>query len=237
MKKGVLIAIEGIDGAGKTTQVNLLSAFLKHFSFHVEVDKEPTRKTQAGQRLVDSSVTGRLSVEEEIALFISDRQEHVDRWVRPWLENDAIVILDRYYFSNMAYQGVRGADWEALRERNEAIAPVPDITLILDLDVDLALDRISSNRKDGPNHFEDKMNLESVRDVFHKFIGPRVFEVDGSGSIGDVFSSLRRLVLDVVLLERLCAKFEYKSVCEPSYCSFGLECKYLHMCRWAPSFD
>ncbi len=75
------------------------------------------------------------------------------------------MILDRYYFSTMAYQGVRGFNPQEIRARNEAFAPIPDLLLILDLDVDTALKRIGT-RGDTANEFEQRACLTRCREIF-----------------------------------------------------------------------
>jgi dTMP kinase len=75
------------------------------------------------------------------------------------------VILDRYYFSTMAYQGARGFDPQEIRRRNEEFAPQPDLLFLLDIDVDIALERIGS-RGDTANQFEKRDALQRCRDIF-----------------------------------------------------------------------
>jgi dTMP kinase len=76
-----------------------------------------------------------------------------------------VVILDRYYFSTMAYQGARGFDPGEIRLRNEAFAPQPDLLLILDLSVESAHGRIGA-RGDTANEFEQRDTLSCCREIF-----------------------------------------------------------------------
>src|SRR5271168_4347864 len=101
---GFLIAIEGIDGTGKTTQAHHVQELLQSRKLVVIRTKEPTTG-HWGQVLRDSALTGRLSLEEEVETFIKDRKEHVETKINPALKDGHIVIADRYYFSSMAYQG------------------------------------------------------------------------------------------------------------------------------------
>jgi dTMP kinase len=106
---GIFIAVDGIDGAGKTTQVEMLRAALTHAGLPVTVSKEPTNG-QWGAVLRESAVSGRLSLDEELKAFINDRREHVDTLITPKLEAGHVVVLDRYFYSTIAYQGCRGAN-------------------------------------------------------------------------------------------------------------------------------
>src|SRR6266566_7765582 len=95
---GFLVAIDGIDGSGKTTQAQLLAKFCEENRLSFVMSKEPT-KGDYGRQIRDSAIRGRLSVEEEIEILEKDRCEHVEKLIKPALHNEQIVILDRYYFS------------------------------------------------------------------------------------------------------------------------------------------
>lgn len=156
--------IEGIDGTGKSTQARRLAAWLRERGHQVVLDREPTDGPW-GRKLRESADRGRLAPEEELELFLRDRREHVENLIAPSLAEGKVVVLDRYYFSTMAYQGSRGFDPAAIRRANEEFAPVPDLLLILDLGVDAALARIGA-RGDTTNAFEKHESLERCRAVF-----------------------------------------------------------------------
>jgi|SRR6185437_3436292 len=131
--RGILLAVEGIDGAGKTTQVRLLHRALKRAGIPVVKSKEPTNG-QWGSILRRSAVTGRLSPEDELQTFIKDRTEHVEKLIQPNLESAAVVILDRYFYSTIAYQGARGADVPSVSAEMHRLFPEPDAVYLLDVD-------------------------------------------------------------------------------------------------------
>jgi dTMP kinase len=172
-RPGLLVAIEGIDGAGKTTQVTRLRALFTKRGWDVVTSKEPTEGPW-GRRIRQSAQAGRMSPEDELNAFIEDRREHVRDVIRPALDRGALVILDRYYFSTMAYQGVRGADPESILAANEEFAPRPDLLVVMDLEPETALSRIE-RRGDEANHFERLHLLEASRGIFLRFPhhGPR----------------------------------------------------------------
>jgi len=162
--KGYLIVIEGIDGTGKSTQATMLAEALRKSGREVVQSFEPTNGPW-GKKLRDSATTGRLSIEDELEYFINDRREHVEQLIIPTIKSGGIVILDRYYFSTMAYQGARGIDPAVIRVKNETFAPQPDTLIILDLDVDIALQRIGV--RDGQaNEFEKRESLDFCRKLF-----------------------------------------------------------------------
>jgi len=175
LKRGLLVAIEGIDGAGKTTQTRLLVERLMKNGYSAITLHEPTNG-QYGQRIKEIATNGRhkTTPEEESELFYLDRIDDVQRNVKPALHQKKIVVMDRYYFSNIAYQSERGLDPVSIEKANEKVAPIPDVTIILDLDPEVALERITHKRNSAPNHFEKKKKLDRVRQVFLKQFGNRL---------------------------------------------------------------
>lgn len=105
-----------------------------------------------------------------------------------------MVILDRYYFSTMAYQGARGLDPTEIRVVNESFAPVPDLLLILDLDVSEALTRID-RRGEQADEFEQRESLERCRSIFLALTNePFVRIIPASGTPDEVTERLIREV-------------------------------------------
>jgi dTMP kinase len=164
MSQGIFIVIEGIDGTGKSTQSKRLAEWFRSRGREVVLSREPTDGPW-GKKLRESATTGRLSAEEELECFLNDRREHVEMSIKPALAEGKVVILDRYYFSTMAYQGARGFDPAEIRLRNEAFAPQPDLLLILDLSVESAHGRIGA-RGDTANEFEQRDTLSRCREIF-----------------------------------------------------------------------
>jgi dTMP kinase len=126
---GFLIALEGIDGAGKTTQAHMLESYCHVRQLDCVRSKEPTNG-KFGWILRRAAKTGRLPVAEELNICIQDRAEHVEAVIRPALAQNQIVILDRHYFSNAAYQGARGTSPKSILQMNESFAP--HLLVILD---------------------------------------------------------------------------------------------------------
>jgi dTMP kinase len=191
------IVIEGIDGTGKSTQSRLLAEWLRSQGREVIQSREPTDGPW-GRKLRESASTGRLSPEDELQYFLNDRKQHVDTLIQPALERGAVVILDRYYFSTMAYQGSRGFDPAVIRAKNEAFAPVPDLLLIMDLDVDTALGRIGA-RGDTANEFEKKDSLEKCRSIFLSLRDePFVRVISSAGSPEEVQQRIQHAVSAII---------------------------------------
>ena len=162
---GLLIAIEGIDGAGKTTAASTLAQWCGERGLLSVLSKEPTSGPW-GKKLRESSAA-RLTLPQELDLFHKDREEHAQNSLQPALDEDGIVILDRYYWSTAAYQGARGASVSEVIEFNETNFPLPDLVLLLDLPVELGQERIRK-RGDIPNAFESVEALIKCREIFLK---------------------------------------------------------------------
>lgn len=185
---GSLIIFEGIDGTGKSTQVNLLAEALSERGVEVVTSREPTNGP-FGKQLRASMVEGRLSPEEELALFHDDRRDHVEHLILPALAAGKTVILDRYYFSTMAYQGARGFDPDEIRTQNEDFAPVPDLVVLLELPVAVALERIGVRDGSG-NEFEREENLRACALIFEKLSDSFIHRVDAQQSPTEIHTQV-----------------------------------------------
>ncbi|HEC92006.1 MAG TPA: dTMP kinase [Candidatus Atribacteria bacterium] len=205
LAKGILIAIDGIDGAGKTTQCNMLKEWLNSQGYRAVIVKEPSKDSRYAKQIRIRSLHHRIfdfhnTPEAELKLFIEDRKENVEKKIKPNLEKNKIVIMDRYYFSTIAYQSVLGIDPEFIRIMNESFAPIPDLTIILDVTPDVGIKRINK-RGDTCNSFEKRDYLEKVRKVFLQMRGyPNLHFVDGNNSrrSSEVFQDIKKLVESVI---------------------------------------
>ncbi|MEB8343387.1 dTMP kinase [Streptomyces endophyticus] len=154
---GFFIALEGGDGAGKSTQAEALAEWIRGKGHEVVVTREPGA-TPVGKRLrsilLDVSSAG-LSHRAEALLYAADRAEHVDTVVRPALERGAVVISDRYIDSSVAYQGA-GRDLsptEVARINRWATSGlVPNLTVLLDVDPEAARERFT----EAPDRLESE---------------------------------------------------------------------------------
>lgn len=193
MQPGLFIVLEGIDGTGKSTQARRLGEWFEKQGREVVLSREPTDGPW-GKKLRESASTGRLSPQDELQYFLNDRRQHVDEKIAPALAAGKVVILDRYYFSTMAYQGARGFDPAEIRRMNEEFAPVPDLLLILDLDVDTAHQRIG-HRGDSTNEFEKHESLTRCREIFLSLKDePFARVVDSKGSLDDVSAKILQVI-------------------------------------------
>ena len=150
MKKGLFITFEGIDGCGKTTQIELLKNSLEKQGEDVLLTREPGAKG-LGEKLREILLNyeGDVSSNCESFLFLADRAQHIDTIIKPAIDKGVIVICDRHTDSTVAYQGYgRGLDLKQIHYLNNIATNgiKPDLTFILDIDVETSLERIGKAR-------------------------------------------------------------------------------------------
>jgi dTMP kinase len=169
-----------------------------------------------------------MSLEDELRAFVEDRKEHVVTLIRPALDAGKVVILDRYFYSTIAYQGSRGADVRSIEGDMRSLFPAPDVAFLLDADPVITLHRVENGRGDTPNHFERLDLLQDVRKVFLELAhnDPILRIVDASQSIEAVFAAIAKVLTDGVLKQKRCAK-SYD--CDYHFCGPRLA----GQCRWA----
>jgi dTMP kinase len=191
----VLINLEGIDGCGKSTQSQFLIEEFEKNDEKTILLKEPTNG-KYGKKLWEMLRGKREATTEEILeLFVMDRKEHVNEKISPSLNEGKIVLMDRYYYSTMAYQAAAGIDVNRIRKDNE-FAPKPDIVLIFDLPADLAMKRVRGHSV--ADVFEKEEHLEKVRKAYLDLENdPLVRIVDATRTPETIFEEVWKLVSEV----------------------------------------
>lgn len=155
---GLFISFEGIDGCGKSTQARTLSERLEARGHSTILTREPGGSIGAEEirRLLVEGDPGRWSAETEVLLFNAARRDHLERTIWPALEAGKIAISDRFADSTRVYQGATRGDLRPLVDQMHRliIGQEPDLTLILDMDPEVALNR-GLARDSGEDRFED----------------------------------------------------------------------------------
>ncbi len=211
---GRLIAFEGLDGVGKTTQARLLAAHLRRLGLPVVLTREPTAGIY-GERLRRLRQEGRqgLSPRQELALFLADRREHVEQVMRPALAAGKIVITDRYYYSSMAYQGALGLDPGEIEALHADFAPHPDLVILLVLPAPERIKRLQE-RGSPVDAFEQQDYLAKVAAIFDRLQAPNLIRVDGRGSEAEVHHRILAQVGRFLNLPDLAAARESDNSCQ-----------------------
>jgi dTMP kinase len=196
--RGRLIALEGIDGCGKSTQARLLADSLDAL---LTFEPGATQLGKAVRRLALDATLAEPVPRAEALLMAADRAQHVDEVIRPALASGRWVVTDRYSGSTLAYQGAgRGLGIDDLRPVVDwAVAGVdPDLSVLLDVAVSTARLRLAEVSPDRLEQLDDGFH-ERVRSGFltvARQAGASWVVVDGSGNADDVSAEIIRAVED-----------------------------------------
>ena len=200
--KGYFISFEGIDGSGKSTQIQKLAEFLERLDFEVIVTREPGGSIGGEEirKLLLQGEVDRWSAEAEILLFTAARRDHLERVILPAIEDGKIVICDRFTDSTRMYQGMRGPNLRNLVDTlNERVINLdPDLTILIDINPKISLKRAKS-RKIVEERFEDfgvEMQLKMRKGFIElaKEFGNRIEVVNGQQSVDKLAQDIYSLV-------------------------------------------
>ena len=203
---GTFITFEGIDGSGKSTQLRLVSNFLKGLGCDALVTREPGGTT-IGLRLRAALLDAQEEVDPltELLVFAADRAQHVRRILRPALQAGRVVISDRYADATVAYQGAgRGFKADLVEEivRLATEGLVPDLTLLFDLPVSESTNR--TTRRSNVRNKLDRLDIEHrdfherVRKAYLQIAAAqpeRVKVIDSSGAVEDTQERLKSILV------------------------------------------
>ena len=204
--KGKFITIEGVEGCGKSTQINLIAEYLKSRGHVVDVTREPggTAISEAIRDLLLDPQNEDMGSTTELLLYEAARAQHVKQRIKPALEAGTTVICDRFVDSTTAYQGAgRGIPFEDL-DRLHSIATDntwPDLTIIIDLPAAVGLNRAKEVGE------SDRIEQESID--FHQRVRSgflnlaqeqpeRIKVVDGSKGVNEVFTDICALIDQII---------------------------------------
>ena len=193
---GKLITIEGIDGSGKTSLVRYLEEHDTHQRYVFTVEPTHSWIGMDVRRAIESDVDPLA----ELFLFMADHAQHIESVIRPAIADDKIIISDRYSDSRCAYQGVtlesvRAGAFDWVEGLHKGWTVVPDLTILLDVDVDVALSRCGS--RDTMTKFEKKDFLHGVAKNYRtlaKRHPERFAVVDASMPFDDVVKTVVELI-------------------------------------------
>ena len=204
--RGLFLALEGVEGSGKTTPARLLAEHLRALGLDVVAAREPG-STPLGERVRETvlmDVALHVPARSELFLMLAARAAFVDQVVRPALERGAVVLADRFELSTLAYQGSgRGLDLDTVRECNRVATDglAPRVTVLLDLDPEEGARRQRAEGKD-PDRLEREdpgFHLRVAR-AYRELAGTvaGVVRVDARGEPGQVHGRILAALADVL---------------------------------------
>ena len=189
-----LICIEGLNFAGKSTQISLLEKALTAIGYSCQRPKTDHKKTVAGKALREVFAVGQtLDPVSEALLFICDLRESMyTHWCQR-TQDDSVFLVDRYQYSCEAYQGEQGVHIEFIQTLGRCL-PVPGLTILLDIDVTTAMNR---SARSGRSPIFTEEFLRGVRRRYLQMADRGdMIVIDGRQSIEQVSSSVLRVVID-----------------------------------------
>ena len=193
---GKFIVVEGLDGSGKSSQIDLLVDYLKSHGKDVILTREPTTESEAGRK-IKQALRKEIIVEplELQKLYVRDRKEHLENKVIPALKDGKFVVSSRYAFSTFAYGNSDGLNVYLLVEMNKDFL-LPDLTIIINVDPESCVKRIEG-RGEPKELFEQIEKLTKVNEIYKKI--PEMFEnvvmINGMQSIEEVFSDVKKEII------------------------------------------
>lgn len=192
---GRLVVFEGLDGCGKSTQLERAAARLRAGGHDPFVTREPTDGAW-GRRIREMAKSGRaVAPEEELRWFVEDRREHAERELHPALDDGRLVLCDRYFVSSVAYQGARGLDWRAILAESEAEFPLPDLVLLFAIAPEQGLERVHARGGELETVFERADFLERVAKIFAAIDRPYLERIDATGPPDEVEALTREALV------------------------------------------
>jgi dTMP kinase len=216
VKQGHFITFEGIEGSGKTTQIERLAEKLRSASQEVVLTREPggTELGSALRALLLRPSSTAPAPEAELLLYLADRAQHLTQIIEPALATGAIVLCDRYRDATVAYQGY-GRQLDAQRIVNWHAEPplnrMPDRTLWFDIDPEVSLLRARQRDLDR-NSAESEGRFEQEALEFHRRVATgyadlarqepeRIRRIDASGTLDEVEARVSDAMRDLLPLE------------------------------------
>ena len=193
-KKGVFIVIEGLDGSGKTTQATLLAEKLSK-KYKVLLTAEPSRG-KIGIFIREGCLyeDQRLPTEAEALLFAADRIEHMQKELKPALDEGNLVICDRYVYSSLAYQGSAGLSLDWIKTIN-ARALQPDFCVFIDVPPEKVIERLQRKK----SVMETLDTQQKVREIYLKYVEKGdLMKIDGDRDKESIAEELYAKVLELL---------------------------------------
>lgn len=201
IKKPLFIVFEGIDGSGKSTQVDLFFKYLEEEAINVVKLFEPTDSSWGRSIRKILKEKNEYFIDELLYLFIKDREYDVEHNILPLVVEEKIILMDRYMYSNAAYQGIGKYSPQKILGMNTACGfPIPDRVYLIDIEPELALQRILK-RSGSVELFEKKSSLIKIRENYHKIKSDNFVVIDGALSPRLIFKIIKEDFLENFVLK------------------------------------
>ena len=206
MSSGLFITVEGTDGSGKTTQIQLMKQYLENRGYAVILTREPggTQVSEKIRDLVLDKENSDITPITEMILYAASRAQHVSQLIKPALEEGKVVICDRFVDSSYAYQGFgRNIDLRAIADVNRIAVDgiIPDITFFLDIDVETAIKRrVAATEADRIE--QEKLDFhKNVYDGYKKLsvlYPERIKTIDAQRTVEEIADEIKEHLIGII---------------------------------------
>ena len=201
MQKGKFITVDGVEGAGKSTQINFICEYLKDKGINVILTREPGG-TEISEKIRELllSTDSKMHSDTELLLMFAARNEHIYSKILPTLETGDWVLSDRFTDASYAYQGGgRGLDINRIAQLEKWVVQgfTPDMTLLLDVPVDIGMQRVESR---GAKDRIEQENLDFFNRVREAYIArskqypQRIKLIDASESVDNTSNQIQAIL-------------------------------------------
>jgi dTMP kinase len=210
----MFITLEGIEGSGKTTQIDRLVEFLEDKGFECVTTRQPggTRIGENIRSILLDPANNSLEPTAELLLYMADRAQHIHELIKPCLKEGKTVVCDRYYDATLVYQGfARGLNIELIRKLHHLLFNdlKPDITLLLDLPPILGLERAWQQLNTGQRSGRES-RFETEKVAFHEKVRAGYLElarqepdririIDAAPPPDQVFADISKIVTTLII--------------------------------------
>lgn len=202
-QKGLFITFEGLDGCGKTSQIERAAEFLKSRGIDYIKTRDPGG-TPLGCKIREILLNydGNIADMCELFLYLADRAQHIDEKIQPALNEGKVVLCDRYVDSTVAYQGyARGLNKEQIFELNSIVAKglMPDLTFVFDVSLEVSASRVGDKKDRLESEGSDfhKKVKEGFLDLAEKF-PERIKVINANQSIEEIAQQVQEHILKLI---------------------------------------
>ncbi|EDS76352.1 thymidylate kinase [Clostridium botulinum C str. Eklund] len=211
MNKGIFITLEGPEGSGKTTIVKMIEEYLRENNIDYISTREPggINISEQIRNVILNKDNTEMDPRTEALLYVASRRQHLAERVIPALKSGKVVICDRFVDSSLAYQGyARGIGIDEVMEINEFAIDgyMPDLTLYLDIEPEIGLNRISKNSEREVNRLDlEKLDFhKKVREGYFKLLERypnRIKQINANQSVDKVFTEVKNFLKSVLCVK------------------------------------
>lgn len=193
--KGKFIVFEGIDGCGKGTQLHLASYYIFDLNKNNDLylTREPTRDFKEIRDRLANGKDVKKDGEWYTKMFVEDRKNHIEKYIKPHINNGTHVLCDRYKYSTFAYQQAQGINLKNIINLHEGFL-VPDLTLIFDCPAEIAFER---RKNSGATEVFDK-NLKFLKELRDNYLNlsrilkENIIVIDSTPKVETVFEDVKK---------------------------------------------